>query len=200
MASSEEKLNCFSQFRTEIHGFGIHFIHERGKGPKPLPLIITHGWPGSFYEMYKILPLLTDPAQYGGDAADALDVIDQSFPRFIYYNRPHQSGMNMKRTAELWAHLMTKELGYPRFGASGGDIGSGVTQHLALAYPELLVGIHLNFLGDRNLPPNPSPAERQFVEKMQKWSEQESGYGHMHSTKPQTLAYGLNDSPIGLAA
>ncbi len=196
----EEQLNRFAQFRAEIDGFGIHFLYERGKGPNPLPLIITHGWPGSFYEMHKLLPLLTNPAQYGGDAADAFDVIVPSLPGFGFSDRPHQSGMNMTRTAGLWAHLMTKELGYTRFGASGGDIGSGVTQRLALNYPELLVGIHLNYFSSRNLPPNPSLAEREYIEKVQQWSQQEGAYSHMHQTKPQTLAYGLNDSPSGLAA
>ena len=196
----EEQLNRFAQFRTEIDGFGIHFIHERGKGPNPLPLIITHGWPGSFYEMHKILPLLTDPAQHGGDPADAFDVIVPSLPGFGFSDLPHQSGMNMTHTAGLWAHLMTKELGYTRFGASGGDIGSGVTQRLALNYPELLVGFHINYFNSRNLPPNPSSAEREYMEKVQQWSQQEGAYSHMHSTKPQTLAYGLNDSPTGLAA
>ncbi len=196
----EEQLNRFPQFRAEIDGFGIHFLYERGKGPQPLPLVMTHGWPGSFHDMYKIIPLLTDPTQYGGDAADAFDVVVPSLPGFGFSDWPHQRGMSSTRTAELWARLMTEELGYPRFGASGGDIGSGVTQRLALAHPELLIGIHLHYLGGSNLPPDPSPAEREYIEKVQQWAAQEGAYSHMHSTKPQTLAYGLNDAPTGLAA
>ncbi len=196
----EEQLNRFAQFRTEIDGFGIHFLHERGKGPQPLPLVMTHGWPGSFYEMHKILPLLTDPAQYGGDAADAFDVIVPSLPGFGFSDRPRQPGMSSTSTAKLWMQLMINELGYPRFGASGGDIGAGVTQRLALQYPEFLIGIHLHYFGTRQVPPDSSPAEQEYVEKMQQWDAQEGAYAYMHRTKPQTLAYGLNDSPVGLAA
>ena len=200
--TQEEQLNQFAHFRADIDGFGIHFIHERGRGPDPLPIVITHGWPGSFYEMLKIIPLLTDPASYGGDPADSFDVIVPSLPGFGFSDRPSTRGMATPQTAELWACLMTEVLGYSRFAAAGGDIGSGVTQQLALAHPDLLVGIHLNFLGPANTPPEQSQlseAEQSYLKETQEWSLQEGAYVRIHVTKPQTLAYGLNDSPVGLA-
>ncbi|HEY4386164.1 MAG TPA: epoxide hydrolase [Ktedonobacteraceae bacterium] len=201
--AQEERLNQFAHFRTDIDDFGIHFIHERGRGPNPLPLIITHGWPGSFFEMHKILPLLTDPASHGGDPADAFDVIVPSLPGYGFSDRPAVRGISTMQTAELWARLMTEGLGYTRFAAAGGDIGAGVTQRLALAHPDLLAGIHLNFLGSSLLSseqPDLSEEEKRYLRAMQQWSMQEGAYAHLHSTKPQTLAYSLNDSPIGLAA
>jgi len=201
--AQEAKLNRLAQFRTDIDGFGIHFIHERGQGPNPLPLLLTHGWPGSFFEMVKMIPLLTDPGNYGGDPADAFDVIVPSLPGFGFSDRPSARGMTGTETAELWARLMTEALGYSRFAAAGGDVGSGVTQRLALAHPDLLVGIHLTFLGSSFLSadqPDLSEAERRYLHTIQQWSKQEGAYAQLHATKPQTLAYGLNDSPVGLAA
>lgn len=201
--AQEARLNQFAQFRAEIDGFGIHFIHERGQGPKPLPIILTHGWPGSFFEMVKIIPLLTDPAGHGGDPADSFDVIVPSLPGFGFSDHPTVRGMTTTKTAELWAHLMTETLGYVRFAAAGGDIGAGVTQRLALAHPDLLVGIHLTYLGSassRSEYPDLSEAEQRYLHALQQWSLQEGAYSSLQSTKPQTLAYGLNDSPVGLAA
>ena len=199
----EKKLNQFAHFRADIDGFGIHFIHERGRGPKPLPLILTHGWPGSFFEMLKILPLLTDPAGHGGDPADSFDVIVPSLPGFGFSDHPNVRGMTTAKTAELWARLMTEALGYHRFAAAGGDIGAGVTQRLALAHPDLLVGLHLTYLGAAASPPEPtnlSEAEKRYLSAIRQWSLQEGAYSLLQATKPQTLAYGLNDSPVGLAA
>jgi pimeloyl-ACP methyl ester carboxylesterase len=201
--AQEARLNQFAQFRAEIDGFGIHFIHESGKGPHPLPLIISHGWPDSFFRMYKIIPMLTDPASYGGDPGDSFDVIVPSLPGYGFSDRPRQRGMTPSRTAELWARLMTEVLGYQRFAAAGGDIGSGVTRFLALTHPDLLVGIHLTDAGGYALTPDMSDlseAEKQFLNTVQQWRMQEGAYAMMHSTRPQTLAYGLNDSPVGLAA
>jgi microsomal epoxide hydrolase len=200
--AQEAQLNQFAQFRTEIDGFGIHFIHEHGKGPHPLPLILTHGWPDSFFRMYKIIPMLIDPASYGGDSADSFDLIVPSLPGYGFSDRPHERGMTSSRTTELWARLMTDVLGYRRFAAAGGDIGSGVTRFLALAHPDLLVGIHLTDVG---YPLNSelsdlSEAEKQYLSAAQQWRMQEGAYAMLHSTKPQTLSYGLNDSPVGLAA
>lgn len=198
----EAKLNQFAQFRAEIDGFGIHFIHERGQGPNPLPIIITHGWPGSFFEMFKVLPLLTNPAGHGGDPADSFDVIVPSLPGFGFSDRPSVRGMTSGKTAELWARLMTEVLGYFRFAAAGGDIGAGVTQRLALAHPELLIGIHLTYLGSSFPRPEQSAlseAEQRYVHAIEQWSLQEGAYSRLQSTRPQTLAYGLNDSPVGLA-
>ena len=201
--AQEARLNHFAQFRADIDGFGVHFIYERGQGPKPLPIILTHGWPGSFFEMVKILPLLTDPAGHGGDPTDSFDVIVPSLPGFGFSDRPTIGGMTLSKTAELWARLMTEGLGYSRFAAAGGDIGSGVTQSLALAYPALLVGIHLTYLGASAVGVDSSDlsdTEKHYLAAVQRWMQQEGAYEHLQATKPQTLAYGLNDSPTGLAA
>src|SRR5262249_31837149 len=150
----------------------------------------------------KIIPLLTDPASYGGNAADSFDVIVPSLPGFGFSDRPNARGMTPTRTAELWARLMTEALGYRHFAAAGGDIGGGVTRLLALAHPDLLAGIPLTDVGS---PLNPdqsdlSEAEKQYLGAVQQWARQEGAYAMIQSTKPQTLAYGLNDSPVGLAA
>ena len=203
--AQEENLNRFHHFRAEIEGLGIHFIHERGKGPSPLPLIITHGWPGSFVEMLKIIPLLIDPERHGGDPADAFDVVVPSMPGYGFSDRPAQPGMNVFRIAELWKQL-TVGLGYQRFGAQGGDCGASVNTILGFRHPENLVGIHLNYVpgsyqpylgpGAREL----AEVERQFLEDADQWYQNYGGYAHVQRTKPQTLAYALNDSPAGLMA
>lgn len=200
----EAKLNEFKQFKAEVDGLGIHFIHERGQGPNPIPIVITHGWPGSFFEICKLIPLLTDPASYGGDPADSFDVIVPSLPGYGFSDRPRERGMmSSRRAAELWVKLMTEMLGYKRFAAAGGDFGSIVTQYIAADHPELLIGIHLTYIGHYASIPDPSElseAERRYLGALQQWSMREGGYYMIHSTKPQTLSYGLNDSPVGLAA
>src|SRR5215471_5618633 len=199
--AQEAKLNQFAHFRTEIDGLGIHFMYKRGKGPNPTPLILTHGWPDSFYRMYKILPLLTDPARYGGSPSDSFDVIVPSLPGFGFSDSPRRS-VTMAQTAELWARLMRDVLGYQRYAAAGGDFGSGITQLLALAHPESVVGIHVTDIGFYNLQsgqPDQSEAERRYLGAQQGWFFQEGAYGMIQGSKPQSLAYGLNDSPAGLA-
>jgi len=199
----EAKLNDFAQFRTKIDGFGIHFIYERGKGPDPLPIILTHGWPDSFYRMHKIIPLLTDPASYGGNPADSFDVIVPSLPGFGFSDHPHGSDMTLRRTADLWTGLMTEVLGYKQYAAAGGDFGSQITQILALAHPESLVGIHVTDIGFFTLnagQPDLTPDEQRFLNAQQEWFLHQGAYVMIQASKPQTLAYGLNDSPIGLAA
>lgn len=201
--TQEAMLNRFAHFRAEIDGFGVHFIHERGKGSNPLPLVLTHGWPDSFYRMHKIIPMLSDPASSGGSPFDSFDVIVPSLPGYGFSDRPRQRGMTSRRTAELWARLMTEVLGYQRFAAAGGDVGGGVTRFLALSHPNLLIGIHLTDLGLPALIPDQSDltsAEKQYLSNVEQWRAQEGAYAMMHSTKPQTVAYGLNDSPVGLAA
>lgn len=201
--AKETQLNQWAHYRADVDGLGIHFIHEHGRGPKPLPLIITHGWPGSFFEMYKLLPMLTNPVAYGADPADAFDVIVPSLPGFGFSDHPRRRGIANSQTAELWARLMTDILGYQRFGAAGGDIGAGVTQRLALAHPERVIGIHLNYLGASAAPSEPaelSEAERRYLREVEQWSATEGAYSKLHATKPQTLASALNDSPLGLAA
>ncbi len=200
----EATLNRYTQFRTDIDGLGIHFIHERGKGPNPLPIILTHGWPDSFYRMHKIIPMLTDPESFGGNAADSFDVIVPSIPGFGFSDPVRKPGWTVKQTAELWARLMQDVLGYQRYAAAGGDGGSPISQLLALNNPTSVIGIHLTDIGFQatmNLDPSSlTPGEQAYLGAMQQRFFQEGGYVMIQSTKPQTLAYGLSDSPVGLAA
>jgi pimeloyl-ACP methyl ester carboxylesterase len=200
--AQEAKLNQFAHFRGEVDGVGLHFIHERGKGPNPLPLLLLHGWPDSFYRFYKIIPMLTDPARFGGDPADAFDVIVPSLPGFGFSDWPRQRGG--VDTAGLLAQLMTDVLGYARFGAQGGDTGSPLAKEIAARYPDAVTGIHLTDIGwDAALSLDPatlSPTEQAYMAQVEQWSAREGAYVSIQGTKPQTLAYGLNDSPVGLAA
>ena len=214
----EKALNQLSHFRAEVDGAGIHFVHERGNGPDPLPLVLTHGWPSTFTEHLKLLPLLTDPGAHGGDPEDAFDVVITSLPGYGFSDRPNApgrpnapdtpdtpntpdaSGTTAASIADLWCRLMSDGLGYGRFGAHGSDIGARVTTELGRRHPEHLVGIHLSGLTfDR--PPQPwSPAEHEYLSVNDRWWRAEGAYSEIQSTKPQTLAYGLADSPAGLAA
>jgi pimeloyl-ACP methyl ester carboxylesterase len=200
----EATLNRYTQFRAEIDGLSLHFIHERGKGPKALPIILTHGWPDSFYRMYKIIPMLTDPESFGGNAADSFDVIVPSIPGFGFSDPVRKPGWTVKQTAELWASLMRDVLGYQRYAAAGGDGGSPISQLLALNNPASVIGIHLTDIGFQatmNLDPSSlTPGEQEYLRAQQQRFFQEGGYVMLQSTKPQTLAYGLSDSPVGLAA
>lgn len=202
----EAELNRLSHFRCNVEGIDVHFVHERGKGPNPQPIILTHGWPDSFVRYEKIIPMLTDPARYGGNPEDSFDVIVPSVPGFGFSNGLKRTGVNNAYVAELWAKLMTEHLGYPKFAAAGGDIGSGVTRYLAFNHPELLTGIHLTDIGIiRNLlavqdKSGLTEEELLYIKNTSKWMADEGGYMSIQSTKPQTLAYGLNDSPVGLAA
>ena len=203
--NQEKELNRFSQYRCNIDGIDVHFVHERGKGLNPIPIILTHGWPDSYIRYQKIIPLLTDPAQHGGDLEDSFDVIVPSLPGFGFSSRPKNSGINNFSISELWVKLMTEELGYNKFAAAGGDIGSGVTRYLALNHPELLIGIHLTDIGIiRSLmiaqEAELSEKELQYKKSAEAWISQEGAYMSIQSTKPQTLAYGLSDSPVGLAS
>lgn len=200
--TQEGKLNQFAHFCADIDGFGLHFIHERGNGPNPLPIMLLHGWPKSFYHFYKIIPMLTDPARYGGDPADSFDVIVPSLPGFGFSDRPRNRGGS--DAAALFEQLMTDVLGNQRYGAHGGDTGSPIAQFMALAHPEAVVGIHLTDIGYDNPvsvdTPDLSAAEKHYLETTQAWMWNESAYIMLQGTKPQTLAYGLNDSPTGLAS
>ena len=205
--AQEEAINSFSHFKTEVDGQEIHFIHEKGEGPNPVPLIITHGWPSSFFELLKIIPLLTDPASHGANPEDSFDVVVPSMPGYGFSGWPTQRGMSPLKVADLWAILMTENLGYNRYGAQGGDWGASVTARLGFAYPDRLIGIHVtsvaggtisNYLGPGA--PELSEPERSLLEERESWRQAEGGYSHIQGTKPQTLSYGLNDSPAGLAA
>ena len=203
--AQEKLINSFSHFKTEVDGLGIHFIHEKGKGPNPMPLVITHGWPGTFFEMYKVIPMLSDPANHGGDPADAFDVVAPSMPGYGFSGASDKPGLNVLSIGDLWAKLMSENLGYPRFGAQGGDWGARVTAKLGLSHGDKVVGIHTTSTssptpylgpGTREL----SEAEKKMLAQRVQWLADEGGYSHIQATKPQTLSYGLNDSPAGLAA
>ena len=185
-------------------GSAIHFIHERGRGPAPMPLVLTHGWPGSFLEMERILPMLSDPAAHGGDSADSFDVVVPSLPGYGFSDRPTAPGMNVFRIAEIWIELMAA-LGYQRFAAQGGDIGAGVSTALGLRHPDRLFGIHLNYIPGSYRPYLGSAAalsgeEEKFLAAAATWRDEHGAYAHVQGTRPQTAGYGLNDSPAGLAA
>ncbi len=203
--AQEAKLNTFNHFKSKVDGLDIHFIHERGRGPNPMPLVITHGWPSTFFEMSKIISLLADPGAHGGDPSDAFDVVAPSLPGFGFSDPPTERGMEVQRVAAMWTKLMTENLGYARFASQGGDIGAGVTSRLGHGHADRLIGIHLTSVtrpmpylgsGSREL----TEAEQALIEQRQRWQQAEGGYSHIQSTKPQTLSYGLNDSPVGLAA
>jgi pimeloyl-ACP methyl ester carboxylesterase len=201
--AQERAMNAFAHFRAEVDGLGIHFIHERGKGPAPIPLIITHGWPSSFTEMLKLIPLLTDPAGYGAEPLDSFDVVVPSVPGFGFSDRPVERGMTRSRVASLWVGLMDG-LGYRRFAAHANDIGAVITAFIGLDYPERLIGMHTMMPGFPRPHVDPgdprlSEAERAFLEVQRRWEQDEAGYNRIQETRPQTLAYGLNDSPVGLA-
>ncbi len=202
--AQERLLNSFPQFQATIDGFGLHFIHVKGKGSRPIPLIISHGWPGSFFEMYKIIEPLTDPASHGGSEQDAFDVVVPSLPGYGFSERPRARGMNIARIAELFMQLMRDELGYQRFGAQGGDWGSAITSRLGYAYPQHLIGIHLNMVPSWVAPQESdslgdSPEVQKWRAQRQHYQQDEGAYSRIQGTRPQTLAYGLNDSPAGLA-
>ena len=201
----EAAVNQLPQYRVAIDGLRVHFVHVRGKGPKPLPLVITHGWPGSFIEMMKLIPLLTDPVAHGGREEDAFHLVVPSLPGYGFSDRPRERGMNPSKVAALWVRLMG-ELGYERFGAQGGDWGSTVSTALGLEFPQRIIGIHLNYIAGRfllggtlNQPPDDEIAKA-YLAQLRAWWDYEGGYSHVQGTKPQTLGYALNDSPVGLAA
>lgn len=195
----ERQLNSLAHFRADVDGAKIHFVHERGNGPTPLPIILTHGFPSSFVEHLKLLPLLTDPAAHGGRAEDAFDVVVASLPGYGFSD-PLPGPMLETAVADVWCRLMRDGLGYARFGAHGSDVGSGVTIQLGLRHPEHLIGIHLSafYLSP---PPEPwPPAVQEFMEWARRRSAEDGAYSRMQSTRPRTVAYGLTDSPAGLAA
>jgi microsomal epoxide hydrolase len=201
--AQEATLNRFRQFTAPVGGIDVHFIHEPGVGPAPLPLLLSHGWPGSVWEFHRLLPLLTDPGRFGGDPADAFAVVAPSLPGYTFSFRPGQKRFGVVDIADVFATLMTDVLGYRRFAAQGGDWGAFVTSYLGAAYAERLVGIHVNLLAvrrDATAPGQPTSEEAAYLAELQQWQREETGYQWIQGTKPQTLAYGLTDSPVGLAA
>jgi len=197
----ETRLNEFPQFKTPIDGLGIHFVHARSKEPDALPLIITHGWPGSIVEFQKVIAPLVDPVAHGGDASDAFHVICPSLPGYGFSERPTQTGYGVEKIADTWAALMAK-LGYGRYVAQGGDWGAMVTNQIALRDTDQCVGIHLNMpivAPDPETMADLTPAEQSALAGMQHYQDHDSGYSKQQSTRPQTVGYGLVDSPAGQA-
>lgn len=196
----ESALNWFAHYQATVDDLDIHFIHERGRGPAPLPLVVTHGWPSSFYEMHKIIGPLTDPAAYGGDPNDSFDVVVPSLPGYGFSGKPRERGFDTNRVADLWSHLMVDVLGYERFGAQGGDWGAAVNTGLGLRHPDRMIGLHYNMLAPPIDEATLTPEQREWWEAVKAYRAEEWGYVQLQSTKPQSLAYGLEDSPSGLAA
>ena len=203
----EERINRFSHFTADVEGLNIHFIHERGKGPDPIPLIITHGWPSTFFEVLKVVEPLTDPENHGGSPEDSFDVVVPSMPGYGFSSLTTERGMNPAKVGDLWVKLMRDSLGYSRFAAQGGDWGASVTAHLGFTYPDEVIGIHVTsasgVVASSHTGPGMAPlteAEQKYVAGREQWRQDEGGYSHIQGTKPQTLSYGLNDSPAGLAA
>jgi pimeloyl-ACP methyl ester carboxylesterase len=194
--SQEAALNQLPQFLTGIDGLQVHFVHARGRGRDPVPLLLAHGWPGTFAQMADLIPLLTAPGPV------CFDVVVPSLPGFAFSD-PFPAGGPRGRIADLWHRLMTGVLGYPRFAAAGGDIGSDVVTRLALQHPGALLGIHLTDVRDPWLGPGSaplSPAEQAYRADQERWYATEGGYDLIQATKPATLAYALADSPLGACA
>ena len=201
----EAQLNELPHFKTSIDGIDMHFVHVRSKEDAAMPLVITHGWPGSVYEFMDVIGPLTDPVGHGGRAEDAFHLVLPSMPGYGFSGPAHQRGMSVDSVAGVVAKLMDR-LGYERYAAQGGDWGSGVSSWLARDYPDRLIGIHLNMVGGG--PPRgmqdpesgiPEWELKRYRERAE-WWQGENAYGNIQGSKPLTLAYGLNDSPAGLAA
>jgi len=201
--AQEAKLNAFRQFTVPMAGIDLHFIYEQGNGPNPMPLLLSHGWPGSVIEFHKVLPMLTDPVRFGGDPADAFTVVAPSLPGYAFSFKPGQKRFSIDEIAGIFASLMTEVLGYKRFGAQGGDWGAFITSRMGFAFPEHLIGIHLNLLPvrrDLRMGPDPTPEENRYLEELNHFVKEETGYQWIQGTKPTTLSFALTDSPAGLAA
>ena len=197
------RLNAFPQFKVPLHDIDVHFLHVPGKGPNPCPLLLMHGWPGSVFEFLDLIPRLTDPARFGGDPADAFTVVAPSLPGYGLSFRPGQKRFGIEEIADCLADLMTETLGYRRFAAQGGDWGGITASRMGYAHADKLIGIHVNLLAVRREPgmlTDPTPEERKYLDELAYWLKEETGYQWIQGTRPQTLSFGLTDSPAGLAA
>ena len=203
----EREMNAFANYKTTIDGIPIHFIHEPGKGPNPIPLILSHGWPWTFWDFHKVIRPLSDPAAFGGDPADAFDVVVPSLPGYGFSTPLTTPGINFWRTADLWVRLMQEVLGYDKFAAQGGDWGAIITAQLGHKHAAKLIGTHVNLMAPLSVfidsLPDESlygPGEEDWYENNNNFFTAESGYSALQTTKPQTLAFALNDSPVGLCS
>jgi len=196
----EARANSFPHFRTRIDELGIHFIHARSSHTNAMPIIFTHGWPGSFVEFLDVIGALTEPTRFGGNADDAFHVVIPSLPGFAFSDKPFEAGWDVERIAKAWVMLMQR-LGYERWVAQGGDWGSGVTHALAHLRPPGLIAAHVNwpFVFPPKLPENPTPAEKRAFERAAWFQGEQSGYFREQATRPQTIGYAVADSAAGQA-
>ena len=198
---AEAKLNALPQFRTEIDGVDVHFIHVKSDHENALPLIMTHGWPGSVIELLETIGPLTDPTAHGGDAEDAFHLVLPSLPGYGFSGEPRELGWNVGRVAQAWAELM-RRLGYTRYVAQGGDVGAAVTDAIGRQAPDGLLGIHLNLLVTVLAGPQPTESDEERAAQAQLDTFRTSGFAYFleQATRPQTIGYALLDSPVALAA
>jgi pimeloyl-ACP methyl ester carboxylesterase len=204
--ATEARINRFANFKTEIDDIPIHFIHERGKGPAPIPLVLNHGWPWSFWDYQKLIGPLSDPAAHGGDPRDAFEIIVPSLPGYGFSSPLRKTGVNFTTTADLWVRLMAR-LGHQRFATQGADWGAIISAQLGHKYADRLIGLHIqllvpldSFSGGRVDPADYAVDEQDILAHDMAFYGGEMGYASLQTTKPQTPAIGLNDSPIGLLA
>jgi len=198
----EAAMNRFAHYRATVNGVSVHFVHERGAGEHPLPIVLTHGYPDSFLRFSKIIPMLTHPEAHGGDPLDAFDVVAPSLPGFGFSDKPAKPGA-IFHAGDLWHALMTDVLGYERYAAHGGDWGSTVTEQLARSHARSIVGVHLTDVPFWHLfqkPAGLSRDEQRYLDATSKWQQTDGAYALIQGTRPYTLARGLNDSPVGLAS
>lgn len=201
--TQEQWLNSFNHYKSSINGLGIHYIHQRSQARDAIPILVLHGWPGSFVQMLKLLPLLTDPAAHGMPDVPAFHVVIASLPGFGFSDATTTPGLAMEGIADIMATLMHDVLGYEKYAVRGSDLGGTTIDQMARRYPQQLIGVHLTQLivaGPVVPPDNATQAEREFLAASGVIGNTELSYARQHSSKPQTLAYGLNDSPAGLAA
>ena len=199
--AQEAALNEFPQFKVPLHDIDLHFLHVPGVGPNPYPLLLMHGWPGSVFEFLDMIPRLTDPARFGGDPKDAFTVIAPSLPGYGLSFKPGQKRFVLQDIAACLHDLMTGILGYQKFAAQGGDWGAGIASLIGQNYSSSVCGIHLNLLfTPRDKAAANSEGEARYNQQVAHWLKEETGYQQIQGTKPQTLAFGLTDSPAGLAA
>ena len=199
----EARINAFDQARARVDGFGVHFVHVRSKVPDAAPLVMTHGWPGSIVEFLKVIGPLTDPEAHGGDAKDAFHLVCPSLPGYGFSDKPSTTGTGVDAIADLWSKLM-RQLGYERYYAQGGDWGAIVTTQIGARDPQGCLGIHVNMpivdFSKLDLKKELSPRELEALAGAKHYQDWDSGYSKQQSTRPQTLGYGLVDSPAGQAA
>jgi pimeloyl-ACP methyl ester carboxylesterase len=201
--AAEAQLNAFPQYKVRLHDIDLHFVKVEGKGPAPCPLLLSHGWPGSVFEFLELIPRLADPARFGGEEADAFTVIAPSLPGYGLSFAPGQKRFGVEEIAHCFADLMTDVVGYQRYGAQGGDWGAFITSRLGYDHPDRLIGIHLNAMPIRRDPKmigDSTPEQQKYLQELTVFLKEETGYQWIQGTRPQTLAFGLTDSPAGLAA